>query len=131
MPHVSRRKLKTQTQVELLHALSIVFSKISKTDEMSSFLLSLMSETERLMLAKRVSIVVLLKEEIPESAVADALNVTRETVSRIRYAYELRGDGYELALKKLEEEKLLGEFKKLLISLAKYSVRAAGGRIKV
>lgn len=104
--------------------------RINKHEEMENFLLSLLSDTERTMLAKRLAIIILLKENIPDTTISNILNVTRETVARQKYHFELRGQGYEIALQKLAEEKLLQDFKKLLISLAKYSIRAAGGYVK-
>lgn len=130
MPHVSKRKLKPQTEKELTRTLEIVLSGIKAKEEMNLFLLSILSDTEKVMLAKRLAIVVLLKENIPESTIADILHVTRETVARLRYSLELRGQGYEIALKELEKENILKQFKKVLISLARYSIRAAGGYVK-
>ena len=130
MPHLSKRRLKFQTQQELIKSLQVVFAKISSLQETDSFLDSLLSDTEKLMLAKRLGIVVLLKEKIAESTIANILNVTRETVARQRYHMESKSEGYNLAIKKLDGEKLLQGFKKLLLSLARYSARAAGGRVK-
>ncbi len=97
---------------------------------MHDFLLALLTPTERLMLAKRLAIIILIKEGLPESTIANTLHVTRVTVSRMQLFFEARGQGYEIALKKLDEEKALQEIKSLLIKLAAYTVRAAGGRVK-
>lgn len=130
MPHISKKKLTTKAEKQLIQTFKLVLVKIGKQEEMDEFVFSLLSNTEQIMLAKRLAIVVLLEEKIPESTIANILNVTRETVARQRYQKELRGVGYEIAFRKLSEEKMLGEFKKFLISLARYSVRAAGGYVK-
>lgn len=129
MPHISRSNLKKETEQKLIHSLYLVLSKIQDYDAMESFLFALLSKTEQLMLAKRLTIIILLKEGISETRISTTLHVTRETVSRIKLLYETRGQGYEIALKKLEEEKVFAEFKNILISLARYSIRAAGGRV--
>jgi len=82
------------------------------------------------MLAKRLAIIVLIKEGLPESHIADILHVTRITVAKMQLFYEARGKGFDIAIKKLEDQKKLESFKKLLMSLARYSIRAARGSVK-
>lgn len=131
MPHVSRRKLSKTTEQGLRNSLHVVLAKMNSKQEADLFLTSLLSDTEHLMLAKRLAIIVMLREKIPESSIADSLHVTRETVSRIQTKYLLSNKGYLIALRKLSNEKYFQEFKKLLLSLAGYSIRAAGGHVKV
>jgi len=130
MPHVSKNRLRKGDEEKLLESLKVVLSKIDKTEDVDSFLYSLLSDTEQLMIAKRLAIIVMLKEGLPESTVAHALHVTRETVSRLKMKSELKEAGYNLALKVLEQQKQLETFKQFLISLAKYSIRATGGYLK-
>ena len=130
MPHVSRNRLAKKTEKELIRTLNFVFTKIKNADDMLAFSTALLTDTEKLMLAKRLAIVVLLEKGFPDSQIAETLHVTRITVSKMRYFYEARGEGFKLALKKLEEQKQLKSFENLLISLAKYSIRAAGGYVK-
>lgn len=130
MPHVSRRKLKKETEKELIDSLQVVLTKISTKDSMDVFLTALLSSTEKLMLAKRLAIVVFLKENLSDSQIADLLYVTRETVNRIEMQVSIQGQGYAIALKKLEEEKGWKQFRKMLLSLARYSARAARGTVK-
>jgi len=129
MPQVSRWKLTKETETELIKQLKLVLTKISKMEEMSFFLDAFLTETEKLMLAKRLAIVILLKEEVPESRIAETLHVTRMTVSRTRYFLEARGQGYKVALQKVAKEKELLALKIFLLKLVDYSIRAAGGRI--
>ncbi len=130
MPHVSRNKLSQATEGELIKALNLVFTKIDKTSEAFAFSNALLSDTEKLMLAKRLAIVVLLEKNLSDAHIAESLHVTRITVAKMRYFYEARGEGFKIALKKLEEQKQLKSFQDLLLSLAKYSIRAAGGYVK-
>ncbi|MBI2443321.1 MAG: helix-turn-helix domain-containing protein [Candidatus Levybacteria bacterium] len=130
VPHVSRFKLKKHDEEQLIRSLDVVLTKLSKEEELSGFLSSLLSPTERLMLAKRLAIIVLLKEGFSQVDISRALHITRETVSRMQLLHEAKGEGYELALKKLDEEKSMLELKKLLINIARYSIRAAGGYVK-
>lgn len=131
MPHVSRNRLPLKTEKELTESLNLVFSTISKRDEMLRFLSSLLTDTEKLMLAKRLAVIVLIKEEIPDSDIAESLHVTRVTVSRLRYYYEARAkEGYDIALAKIKNDKVLAGVKRFLLALADYSVKAAGGYVR-
>lgn len=120
MPHVSFRKLPKKVEEELITNLKVVFRKINKQEDMSAFFLSLLSSTEQLMLSKRLAIIVLLQEGVEESKISDALNVTRITVEKMRLFMETKGEGFSVALKKLEEEKRLKEFKATLLELSDY-----------
>lgn len=130
MPQVSKNKLSKKTEEELINNLNLVFAKINAVDEMLIFQKALMTETEKLMLAKRLAIIVLISEKLSDSEIAHILHLTRITVAKTRYFYESRGEGFKIALKKLEEQKRLEEFKRFLVSLSRYSIRAAGGRVK-
>jgi uncharacterized protein YerC len=130
MPHVSRNKLDKKVELELIESINQVLSHISKPDEMTIFINSLLTQTEKLMIAKRLAIIVLLKEGLSDSQIANILHVTRITVAKMELFYEARGSGFDIALKKLEQQKKLESFRKFLISLAKYSARAAGGYVK-
>ncbi len=131
MPHVSKHKLDKKAEKQLVGSLNLVLSSISKREEMLLFLNSLLTDTERLMFGKRLAIIVLLSENLSDTQIANALNVTRITVAKMRYYYEARGkEGYDIALKKIESEKTLRQVKKLLLSLTRYAIRAAGGYVK-
>lgn len=131
MPHVSRYKLEPKQEKELIESLNLVFSSISKREDMLKFIDSLLTDTEKLMLAKRLAVVVLIKEGLQDSDISDALHVTRMTVSKLRYFYEARAkEGYNLALTKIESDKNLQTVKRFLLALADYSLKAAGGYVR-
>ena len=130
MPQVSRIKLDKKAEKQLIDTLELIFSKVSKKDEMNSFLSSLLTPTEKLMLAKRIAVVVLLNEGLNDSQIASSLNITRITVSKMRYFIEARGDGYKIVHKVLRNENLLKEFKNVLVKLVNYTVRASAGYVK-
>jgi len=130
MPHLSKLELDKSTEIELLASLETALVKINKTGEMNTFLFSLLSHTERLMLGKRLGIVLLLQQGIEETVIAKILHVTRQTVYRIKHSSQYKNSGYKIALKAIKNEKKAHELKDALLRLARYSVRAAGGRVK-
>lgn len=130
MPHVSRNKLNPQVEDDLTDTLDLILSKLTQKESVKDFLLALLTPTERIMLAKRLAIIILLKENVPHSQIAQTLHVTRITVSRMELFLEARGKGYEAAFEILKHEKTLKELKSMLLKLVAYTVRAAGGRVK-
>ena len=129
MPHISKSALDKKLESELFESLETAFGKLSK-DETKEFLFSLLSRTEKLMLAKRFAIIILLKENIPVRNISITIHVTPETVARIQMQSQIKGNGYDIALQKLQNEKFLKDFKTFLLKLAGYSIRAAGGHVK-
>ena len=129
VPHISRNSLSPRAEQELIHTLEIVLTKITRQEDMTGFLLALLTPTERLMLAKRLAMIILMKEGLPDSSIAEVLHVTRGTVAKMQLFLEARGQGYEVAIQVLENEKLMTDIKNLLIKLTKYSIRASGGHI--
>ncbi|MBI2442283.1 MAG: hypothetical protein HYV40_00050 [Candidatus Levybacteria bacterium] len=130
MPQVSRNKLKKSTERQLIDNLNMVLSSISKQEEMLQFLEAFLTETELLMLAKRFAVVILLSEKLSDTEIANTLHMTRITVAKMRYFMEARGKGFDIAFAKIAKEKNLQEFKRFLLSLTKYAIRAAGGYVK-
>ena len=131
MPQVSRNRLEPQEEKDLVESLNLVLSSISKREDMLRFLNSLLTETEKVMLAKRLAIIVLIKEGLKDSDISKSLNVTEMTVSKFRYFYEARArEGYDIALKKIENDKFLQGAKRVILALADYSIKAAGGYVR-
>jgi uncharacterized protein YerC len=130
MPHVSKSRLNISSEKKIIETFNLVLASIHKDIEMEGFLNSILSPTEIVMLSKRLAIVLLLNENIPASVIASSLHVTRETVARIALLQQLRGDGYKTAIGKIEKNKNLEMFKKSLLELTKYTIRAAGGYVK-
>jgi len=129
MPHVSKYRLKSYEEQKLKSAFKMILSRIGSKKDMDYFLKFLLSDTEQLMFSKRIAIAVLLKEGFAEVEIAGKLAVTKETVNRINLLMQTRGGGFEVAIRELRKDRMLTEFKKFLISLARYSIKAAGGRV--
>lgn len=129
MPQVSKIKLDRKTEERLTETLELIVSRIDNKENMHSFLLSFLSQTEKLMLAKRLAGVIMIKEGFSDTQISNSLHLTRVTVSRLRFFLEARGEGYEVAFRILSKEKVLKEVKDLLSQLVRYSVKASGGRI--
>jgi len=104
-----------------------VLTDTKNKEKMAQFLDAFLSNTEKIMLAKRLAIVYLLSEGVGETDIAETLHVTRATVDRIGLWYETKGVGYKVAIRKLKKQKLLNELKILALKAAARVIRAAAG----
>lgn len=88
MPHVSKRFLQKDTKDLIDNALVWVFSRLTG-EQVKLIFDSLLTPTERLMLAKRLGILFLLKEETSQDSITNTLKVTQATISRINLQHKL------------------------------------------
>lgn len=130
MPQVSKIKLDKKAEQKLIRLMGLILVKIKTDHQMESFLLSFLTPTEKLMLAKRLVAIILIREGIPHSNISSSLHLTRATIARLELFSEARGQGYEVAIKILKKERIFEEVRKGLLKLVGYSIRAAGGHVK-
>lgn len=130
MPQLSKIKLDKKIEKNLIETMEIILVKIKINKDMNSFLFSFLTPTERLMLAKRLAAIILIKEGLSHSQISSSLHLTRVTVAKLELFLEARGQGYEAAFKILRNEKIFKELRQTLLKLASYSIRAAGGYVK-
>ena len=128
MTHISRLKLSEKTSNQILNSFFYALTHIKNEKEMTAFLEAFLSNTEKMMLAKRLAVVYLLKERVEDSKISETLNVTRETVARLRLWSETKGSGYQVAIFKLREKKLLEELKILALKAVRQVIKGASGR---
>lgn len=128
MPHISRKRLPKKTSQQILNSLFFVLADIKNKNQVTSFLDALLSNTEKLMLAKRLAAVYLLEERISEEKISQALNLTQATVSKIKLKAQIKKEGYKIGVSKVKKEQLLKELKTLALQFGAYVARAAGGR---
>lgn len=83
MPHVSRKRLKKEIATELADQFLTFLSLAQNKKEARILANELLSQTERVMLAKRLAVVVLLVRGYSFTQIQDALGITRQTVIRV------------------------------------------------
>lgn len=130
MPQVSRNRLSKNAENEVIANLNITLSSIQKSGDMVSFLDSLLTPTEKVMIGKRLAMIVLIEQGLHDSQITDLLHVTQATIAKMRLFYEARGSGFKVALKKLEEQKRLKAFKDTLLEMVEFIGKAGTGHIK-
>ncbi|MDP2789463.1 MAG: helix-turn-helix domain-containing protein [bacterium] len=103
MPHVSAKKLTEEKEKVIKLRLVKIFHIIGKDNSALYSLREFFTDTEMIMLAKRLSIIYLVGKEIPTLEICEVLKVSSSTVIRIEKRFD-RG-GYQhlrKVLKKLE-----------------------------
>ena len=83
MPHVSKKKIKKEVATELAGHFLAFLSTARTTRDASVLAHELLSQTERVMLAKRLMIVVLLVRGYRFLSIESSLGVTPQTVVRV------------------------------------------------
>ena len=89
MPRVSPRPLKKEIEKEITANLEWVFSQLKSEPAAKDFLDDFLTDEERLMLAKRLAVIYLLKEGFSYNKISEALKITPVTIGKIRLVMKL------------------------------------------
>ncbi len=94
MPKVSQNVLSKETQAEVVNAFIRVLVKIDDDKLLRRFLDDLLTPTEKLMLAKRLMVVMLLQRGYSFGAVCHVLKMSKTTVHLLHRDLRKSGEGY-------------------------------------
>ncbi len=83
MTHVSKRKLKKQDFEKIYNQLSRIFSKAKTHKDSEKLFSEFLYPSEKVMLAKRLAIIFMVIEKIPDRKIAELLSVSTSTIGRI------------------------------------------------
>lgn len=119
MPHVSKKKINEKIFFQISEYLVLTLTEIKDKKEMEVFLKAFLSQTERLMLAKRLAVAYLLNENVLEDKISQMLSIGKPTIVKTRLWMRLEGYGYKIALEILRKSAIYGEFKQLFADILK------------
>lgn len=88
MPHVSNQKLNKEVLKRLDKKLITTFENASGKKTFNKVFRELFTRTEKIMFAKRLTIVFLLSKEIPQHRIVDMLKVSPSTVAKMSLKVE-------------------------------------------
>lgn len=88
MTHVSKKKLDQKTFDKIFRKLTIVLERAQAKKKFTPVLEELLTKTEKIMIAKRLAIILMLLGETPQHRIAEALIVSPTTVSKISHQIE-------------------------------------------
>ena len=103
MSHVSRRKLKKKVFVKIGDELSGIITKANSSNDINWLFKELITPTERIMLAKRLAIFLMLEKKYSYRAIERTLKVTQQTI--VRFWKKTKEPGYKPLLRKIESNK--------------------------
>jgi uncharacterized protein YerC len=129
MPQVSKRKLDEGVKKDLLDSLSYTIKELQTKSEVDKFLSSALTDTERLMISKRVLTAFLLRNNVEEKKIGDTLKLTSATITRLKMWISLRREGFDLVFSKLEKRTRENIAKQIFYKILNYSLNAAFGRV--
>lgn len=110
MPHVSRKAIPNDLYKEITRELWWLLTSIKEEKEMRVFLGDLLTETEKIMFAKRLALANLILRGWDWEEICHSLNLSSSTVNRMKRWLEGGGSGFRMALKRLEKKERWEEF---------------------
>lgn len=110
MSQISRRKMNESVEQKVFSLFSEVLVNLNKKEEIESFITDLLSPTERTMLAKRLSIALLLSRGYNYEEICNILKVSTETIGRIALWSKRGGQGFDIAISKITTKEKRQEF---------------------
>ena len=88
MTRISRRPVKEEVLERVFQLLFEAVGKKSKKEEFLNVVYDILSPTERIMIAKRVTIIFLLLKKIDYQTISDVLKVSESTISKFHLIME-------------------------------------------
>ncbi len=82
MSQVSKRKLKKEDFEKIYDQMIKIFSKTGSKKDSGKFLRESLYTTEKIMLAKRLALIFMIIEKIPDRKIAEMLSVSTSTVGK-------------------------------------------------
>jgi uncharacterized protein YerC len=89
MPHVSSKKLKKENMQKLYTEFSVALEKSAKKSWVKLFLNDLLTNTEKIMLAKRFAVIFLLSNNVPPYYIAESLHMSPTTIFKMSLKYDI------------------------------------------
>jgi len=93
MTRVSRKQLKKKTKELIEHNLIIAFTRFKTKEKQRDFLKDFLTDTEKLMLAKRFAIVFMILHNYSFRQISNKLRVSQSTI--LKYWKELKNGKHE------------------------------------
>ncbi|HNW71917.1 MAG TPA: Trp family transcriptional regulator [Candidatus Paceibacterota bacterium] len=113
MPHVSNKKLDKILLNKLFAKLISVLGKAQDKNYLHLVIKELFTYTEKIMLAKRLAIVLMLSKNLPQHRIAESLKVSPTTVTKI--SLRMENGKYDSIIKISKKEKV--DLEKIIMNI--------------
>lgn len=127
MAQVSKYIIRKEVADRIFEVFMKSLVRVSSEKEAEEFIHSLLTPTERVMLAKRLAIAFLLEKGYDYRTIQKVLRVSAGTVAFVNFVREYESPGYKKILGKiLRDEKVMRVFEELIIGMANISLYGKG-----
>lgn len=110
MTQISRYPVHKDIEKRMFEVLRETISHLKKSEDIEDFLHDFLSPVEKIMLAKRLSIAVLLHKGYRYDSIAGILRVTPPTIATVSLLLKYSGKGYKKAVEKIALNEKMNEF---------------------
>jgi len=107
---VSRRLLDKDVSGEINSSFVSLISSLKNRSEVENFLTDFLTREEKLMLAKRLAVSLMLTRGYTVGTICEVLKVSKETIRSSRSWLETKGETYKRVLEKLRKAQEANEF---------------------
>ena len=101
MPHLSRKPLPKDTYFQIIDELDWLMADIKSEAMMKSFLNDFFTKTERVRLAKRLTLALMIIKKFDVNIITQVLNVSSSTVYNMQQKLNYENQGFKRGLEKL------------------------------
>lgn len=101
MPKISQNKLDKSAYDFINRSFIAILADLHDEKDIASLLDSLLTQTERLMLAKRLAIAVFLERELSYKKISNTLKVSSVTIGFVRNSITKNSSSYTQLIKKI------------------------------
>ncbi|MCX6705341.1 MAG: Trp family transcriptional regulator [Candidatus Woesebacteria bacterium] len=129
MPHVSKRIIDSKIKRNALGSFTLLIKDLNNVSDTEKFLSSVLSETERLMIAKRITAAFLLRHNIESQKIQNLLKLTPGTVFRLKLWIQTHQEGFDVIFDKMEKQRRSELTKEILYRILDYAIKAGSGRV--
>ena len=104
MTHLSKRPLDTAMQKRMYDIFTNVLADTTSSDDVAALLFDFLTPAESVMLPKRIGIAYLLIKQYDQRAIAQYLNVSFTTITKVSTALKKGGKGYRTMLERIQKK---------------------------
>lgn len=110
MTRISKKPLRKDLEIRMFEIFWQCFADLKSPKEVFEFFEAFVSPAEKIMLAKRLAIAVLLEKGWDYQSISSTVKVSTSTVNSVRSQMQYRGDGYRKAAQKVIANEQMADF---------------------
>lgn len=110
MPQVSKNPIHKDVFFEIRDDFLWVLAQLKSTTEVKEFFYDFFTKTERIMLAKRLAVAMMIYKNYRYDDIRSVLHVSTSTITRVSNWLDRGGDGVKRVLEKLVHEERMQVF---------------------